>query len=172
MPLSPSFSVSQTGLNPALVIITDDSSGSDILVTSRLITITDSEGNYVVPSGTTGTSIVWPLATNPISIDLLTEDKALSIRVDWLDIGGTSIYDLTQEFCLAQYNKNGFYYLVQNQALSPSIIQDSNYYSNLSQFWINIIGAIQMVEDADDIAASQNCLNRATYFLNNQSIYF
>lgn len=172
MSFTPSFSVAQTGLNPALVVLTDNSSGSDVLIISRKITFTDSAGNTVVPSGTTTSYVSWPLATNPISVNLLTSDAALSIRVDWLNVSGVSIYDETQEYPLERYNKNQFVYLIQQQALNPGIVQDANYYFNLCQYYINIIGGITMVEDADDISGAQNCINRATYMLNNESDFF
>ncbi len=174
MSFSPSIAVGQVGTNPALVVITDNSSGSDVLIISRKITFTNSAGGNPVPSGTTTSFVAWPLATNPISVNLGASnlDAALSIRVDWLNAAGTSIYDFTQEYPLERYNKNFFVYLLQQQALNPSIVQDTNYYSNLSQYYINIIGGIAMVEDADDIAGSQNCINRATYMMQNQSKFF
>lgn len=172
MAFSPSFSIAQVGATPGYVVATDNSSGSDVLIISRKITFTDSQGNTVVPSGTTTTYVPWPLATNPISINLLTEDAALSIRVDWLDAGGNSIYDLTQEYPLTRFNKNNFVYLFQQQALTPGIVQDTNYFSNLATYYVDIVGGIAMVEDADDIANAQNCLNQATYMLNNQQNFF
>lgn len=172
MPFSPSFAVAQTGSNAGYVILTDDSSGSDVLIVGRKITFTDSQGNTVVPTGTSTTYVDWPLATNPISVNLLNQDMALSIRVDWLNSLGASIYDLTEEYPLLRFNKNNFVYLFQQQALKPGIVQDANYYSNLAQYYTNIVGATAMVEDADDIAGSQNCINRATEMLNNQSLYF
>lgn len=174
MAFSPSISVAQTGTNPALVVITDNSSGSDVLIISRKITFTNSAGANPVPSGVTTSYVPWPLATNPISVNLGATylDAALSIRVDWLNAGGTSIYDYTQEYPLLRYNKNFFVYLIQQQALTRNIVQDSNYFSNLCQYYINIVGAIAMVEDADDITGSQNCIERADEMKTNQSKYF
>lgn len=173
MPLSPSFVVSQSAETPASVTFTDDSSGSDVLVVSRRITITDSNGDPVVPSGTVTDYIDWPLATNPLTVtDLLTADIAVNILVEWLDASNIALYEEDADFCLAEFNKQFFYYLIQQQALTPGIVQDANYYSNLCQYWINIIGAIQVVEDAADLSASQNCLNRATNFMTNESLYF
>lgn len=173
MAFSESFTVSQTGLNPDLVILTDDSSGSDVLIVSRRITFTDSQGQTVVPSGTATSYVEWALATNPISVNLYPSlDAALSIKVDWLDASNVVLYTLTQEYPLERVNKNFFVYLLQQQALKPNIVQDTNYYSNLAQYYINIIGGIAMVEDADDLAGSQNCINKATYMMQNQSKYF
>lgn len=172
MPFTPSIAVGQTGADPSLVVITDNSSGSDVLIISRKLTITDSQGNPVVPSGNSGSTITWALATNPVSLTLLSQDAALSIRVDWLNVSGVSLYDYTEEYPLLRYNKNQFVYLIQQQALKPSIVQDKDYWNKLCEYYINIIGGITMVEDADDIAGSQNCINRATTMLNNEAVNF
>lgn len=173
MPLTPSFSVSQSAATPANVTFTDDSSGSDVLVTQRRIYVTDSNGDAVVPSGTSTSYIQWALATNPIEVeDLLTEDLAVSVTVQWLNVSNVVLYDLTQVFCLREFNIQNFIYLVQQQALSPGVVQDTNYFSNLCQYWINIEGANTMVVEAEDLAGSQSCLNRAIQMLNNETFYF
>lgn len=172
MPLVPSFTISQTALSAGVVIFTDTSSGSDVLVISRKITITDSAGNPVVQSGNTGTTITWALATNPYSLDLLTQDMAVQIRVDWLNAAGASIYNSEASYCLPQFNKVFLYYLIQLQSLTYPIIQDTNYWNNVAILWANLTGAINAVEIASDITASQACLDRCTFMANNQSKYF
>lgn len=172
MPYSQNFTVSQTSANPAFVIITDTSTGSDPAIDSRRIYITDSNGNPVVPSGTTTSYILWDLIDNPISLDLLTQDMALNIRVDWLDSTNTVLYTLNNNYCLSEFNKQFLYYLIQLQSLTYNIIQDNNYWGNVGILWTNIIGAINAVEIGNDITASQACLNRATYMAQNQDYYF
>lgn len=172
MPFSPSFTVGQNIETPAYVVFTDDSTGSDVLVISRRIYVTDSQGDPVVPSGTTTDYISWPLATNPLTVNLLTEDTAVNVLVQWLDVSNAMLYEDDDDFCLEEFNNQNFVYLIQQQGLSPSVVQDTTYFSNLCQYYINIIGANTMVEDALDLAGSQNCLNRATNMLNNQTYFF
>lgn len=173
MPFSPAFSVGQALSNPGAVTLTDDSSGSDVLITQRRVYFTDEAGNYIVPSGTSTDYVAWPLATNPITISsLLQVDTSVNILVQWLNVSNVVLYDDDDDFCLRAFNKQQFVYLIQQQALSPGIVQDSNYFSNLCQYWINIQGANTMVEDAADLSGSQNCLNRATEMLQNESKYF
>lgn len=172
MPYSQNFTVSQTSANPAFVIITDTSTGSDPAIDSRRIYITDCNGNAVVPAGTTTTYIDWPLLDNPISLDLLTQDMALNVKVEWLDNATQILYELDNNYCLSEYNKQFLYYLIQLQSLTYNIIQDNNYWGNVGIFWANIIGAINAVEIGDDIFASQTCLNRATLMAQNQAYYF
>ena len=173
MPLSPAFTVSQGAATPANVTFEDTSTGSDAAVTQRRIYITDNDGEVIVPSGTSTDYIAWALGTNPIEVqDLLSNDLAVHIIIQWLDVSNAVLYDDENDFCLREFNIQNFIYLIQNQALTPGIVQDTNYFSNLSQYWINIVGANTMVEDANDLSASQNCLNRATAMLNDQTFYF
>lgn len=166
------FSIAQTPQNPALCIFEDTSTGADAAIVSRLITVVNAAGTYVVPSGNSGNTIVWALATNPYTVTLLTQDTAASVTVDWLDINGAVLYTKTQTYCFSEFNKSFLYYLIQQQAQAYPIIQDTNYWSNVGIFWINIIGAIKAVELADDIAGSQASLDRSTYMQANAQNYF
>jgi len=172
MPFSQNFTVAQTSANPAFVIITDTSTGNDANIDSRRIYITDCNGNYIVPTGTTTNYIEWDLLDNPISLDILTQDTAANVRVDWLDSTNTVLYTLNNNYCFSEYNKQFLYYLIQLQSLTYNVIQDNNYWGNVGTLWVNIIGAINSVEIGDDIFASQTCLNRATFMAQNQANYF
>lgn len=172
MPLTPNFSVSQTAVNPAYVVFTDTSSGSDGDIVSRRIYVTDSDGEPIVPDGVTTTYIAWPLATNPLNVDLLTQDAAVNIRVDWLDAGDSVLYTKNTNYALTQFSQQFLYYLIQLQSQNYNIIQDKNYWSNVGIFWANVIGAIKAVEVGNDIAASQACINRAIFMYDNQTMYF
>ena len=181
MPYSQNFTVAQTPINPAYVIITDTSTPPNDYATynidSRRIYIRDSFGNFIVPDGTTTDYIEWPLLQNPISLNILTQDFAVNIQVEWRDSTVTPptnpvLYSLDNNYCFSEYNKQFLYYLIQLQAHNYNIIQDNNYWGNVGIFWANIIGAINAVETGDDIAASQACLSRATFMAQNQSIYF
>lgn len=173
MPLSPAFTVSQSAATPADVTFEDTSTGSDVAITQRRIYVTDNNGDAVVPTGTSTSYIAWAYATNPLAVsDLLTEDLAVTIVVQWLNVSNTVLYSSSEVFCLRQFNIQEFISLIQDQALSPSVVQDTNYFSNLCQYWVNITGANVMVENAEDLSGSQNCLNRATEMLTNETKYF
>lgn len=174
MPLSVSFSISQSALTPGAITATDTSTGSDPSVTQRRIFFQTSQGQYITTSGVSSSSAYeqWAYADSSETWDILDEDSALAITVQWLDVNNTILYTLTQLYCLAEYNKQFFYYLVQQQAITPSILQDTNYAANMATYWMNITAAIQAVEIGADISASQNCLNRATNMMQNQNYYF
>lgn len=172
MPLSPAFSISQTALNTRLAIATDTSTGSDVAITGRRITFTTNSNTTLVVSGTTTSYNLWALVDTTASFNILPQDYALSILVQWVNVSGTVLYSSIQSYCLAYNNKQNFYYLIQQQALTPNIVQDANYYSNLAIYWANIIGAEQAIEIGNDLSASQNCLDRATEMLTNEAKYF
>lgn len=172
MPISPAFIASQDPSNAAYVVLEDTSSGSDGSISSRRVYITNSAGTYLVPSGTTTDYVVWAYSDDSISLNILTEDTAVNIRVDWLSSGGTVLYTLTQQFCLDMYSKLFFYQLVQMQGVTPSIPQDANYSANMALFWTNVEGAEQAIILAQDLAASQNLLNQCTQMRQKQSLYF
>lgn len=170
--LTPAFSCAQSAIAPAEILLTDVSTGSDINIVYRRVYVQTSAGVYLVQSGTTTDYNPWSYADATVLLNLLSTDQACAITVQWLDITNTVLYTLTQEFCFPQYNKQFFYYLIQMQALKPSILQDQNYFASISKYWALIIGAVNAVEIGADIAASQNCLNMATDMKNNQNIYF
>lgn len=173
MAFSPAFTVSQSAATPANVTLTDTSTGSDVSITQRRVYITDNNGNYLVPSGTSTDYIQWAYATNPLLIeDLLTQDQAVTILVQWLDSGDNVLYSASNYYCLREFNKQNFISIIQAQALSPGIVQDTTYFGNLCEYWINITGANVLVEDAGDLSGSQNCLNRATNIANNDTYFF
>lgn len=172
MPIVPAFTISQSSIAPSNVTATDTSTGSDVSITSRRIFFQTTLGTYLVETGTSTQYESWAYADSSDTWNILTTDQALSITVQWLDVSNNILYTLTQVFCLAAYNKQFFYYLGQQQALTPGIIQDSNYFSNMATYWMLITGAIQAIEIGADVASSQNCLNAATQMMQNQSYYF
>lgn len=172
MSFTPSFSVLQSPQDPALLFFQDTSTGSDIAITSRRIYIQGWDGNFIVPNGVTTDYIVWPLSSIEFTTNVFTQDTAANVRVEWLDSSDTVLYSVNSNYCFSEYNKQFFYYLIQQQSLTYNVIQDGNYFGNLSNYWINIVSGINSVVIGNDIYASQVCLNRATNMMNNQSYFF
>lgn len=164
--------MSQSGLDPSTVTVQDNSSGSDGAITSRRIFFQTPQATYLVTSGTITDYMVWAYADAEESFSILQQDYSVALTVQWLNVGGTVLYTLTQVYCFPQYNKNFYYYLWQQQALTYQIIADGTYFNAVATYWQNIIGAMKAVEYGADIAASQACLDRATYMMQNQSTFF
>jgi len=171
MAFAESFSVSQSALTPSVVTVTDTSTGTDGAITQRRVYVSTEDGTYLTGDGTVDYD-VWAFADASTNLDILDENTAASIRVDWLSSANVILYTLTNQYCLPQYAKNFAYYLVQMQANTVTVVQDSTYFSNLAQFWTNLRGAINAIEVSDDLSASQNCLNRCTEMETNQAKYF
>ena len=172
MSSSPAFTISQTPTNPALVIAEDTSAGVDALIVSRRITFTTYSGSTIVPTGTSTSYVSWPLVTNPITINLLQQDTACNVLVEWLGVTDNVLYSTSQTYCFAEFNQSYLYYLIAQQAQAYPIIQDTNYWSNVGIFWTNIIGAQKAVEIGGDISSSQASLDRATYMQTKAQLFF
>lgn len=173
MPFTPNFSMSQSFGTPSVVTATDTSTGSDGSIASRRITLTTYNGNTLVPAGTTTSFVAWPLLTNPISIDALDKDYALSIRVDWLAVDGTTVlYTKTQLYQFSMYNEEFYYSLTSRQSSVPSIIMDNVYYMNKLKLRVDLDSAQQAVFYGEDISSAQYCLDAGTELRLNQNKYF
>jgi len=172
MPYVQNFSISQSPLNPALIIAENTSTGTDAAITQLRIYFQTTAGTYLVESGVTTTYNAWALANLSDEFDVLTSDFALSIKVDWLNVSNVVLYTKTVNYCLAFYNKGFMYYLTSNEAITPNIVQDTNYYNNKAKFWTSIVSAVNAVEYGDDIAASQKQLDVGTEMRLNQAKYF
>lgn len=175
MPLVPNFSTSQTAGSPSVINIQDTSTGSDGAVTQRRVYLVDWQGNYVVPSGTTTSYVQWPLAQTSISIDCLSEDMALSITVEWLNVSNVALYNKTEMVGFTLYNESFYYSLTQAQAAASTpttILQDTTFLKNKSNLRLFIDSGDQAVTLASDIVSAQQCYNLASNLTNNQDFYF
>lgn len=171
MPLTPAFTVSQSGLTPNSVSVQDTSTGADAAITGRRIYISQADGTYLTGNGTL-TYTVWLLANTSITLAILTEDIGANIRVDWIDVNGAILYTLNNNYPLPEFNQQFTYSLVQQQGLTPGIYQDTNYKGNLAELWVNIVAGINAVTYGNDIAAAQVCFSRATYMRLNENLFF
>ena len=172
MPIVPAIVVSQSGLTPTSVTVEDTSTGSNVAITSRRIYFETNQGTFLVVSGTTTNYEVWPLANSSQTWNLLPTDHAVNITVDWLDVDGAIVNTLNGLYCLRQNNKNFVVYLGQLQAITPNILQDPIYAANLATYWAYVEYANSMVEWGADISNSQNLLDKATYMMQKEAIFF
>lgn len=171
MAISPSFTVSQSGLTPGSFTVTDTSTGDYDTIVARRVYVIDAFGNYLTGNGTINYDS-WALANASITLNVLTEDLGVNILVEWIDVVNAIVDSLNNNYPLPEFNQQFLYYLVQQQGLTPGIYQDTNYSGNIAVFWTNIIAGINAVVYGNDIAACQNCFSRATQMRLNQSLYF
>lgn len=167
MPLVPNFTIAPTS-NPAALLLTDTSTGSDGAITDRKILLYNSAGNLVVAS------IDWPIADAAITISPLTADIALNVQVNWDNSGGTPLYTKSQLFAATQFAEQFYYTLTQEQAATTNlnILTDFPYFTNKSMLRTLIDSAVQAIEVGADIFSAQFCISLYQQLLNNPNNYF
>jgi len=172
MPLTPSFTVSQTVGLPSVITLTDNSTGSDASVFQRVVFIQKNDGTYLVPTGTSTNYIVWSYANPTIAIDVLKKDMALQVTVQWQSSISTVLYTTNSLNLFTLYLKTFFYSLTQYQASNKSITQNNNFYGNKSKLWGYIKGAETAIQLASDISGAQNELDAATQMITSEKMFF
>ncbi len=172
MALTVNFTPSQVIGVPNSVYLTDGTTGTDAAVTARRVYITNVQGDYLVASGTTSDYTVWALVDSTKSIACLTEDTAVLIRVDWVNVSGTVLYTKSKYYPCRLYNLQESFYLTQTLTSSPNNIQDTNWFLNKMTLRVNIDDSVQAIEIGGNQGISQAALNRATQMTNNENLYF
>lgn len=172
MSFSPSFSVQQNSGTPNIIVVSDTSTGSDVSISKRRIYLLQANGTYLVPSSVSTDYIDWSLADATKSLDVLTQDTALQITVQWLDASNVVLYTVTTAFGFSAYGETFYYNLTQLQQANPKIISDSVFYQSKMMLRVELDSAAQAISFAGDINSAQQCFNRANNFIINQNYYF
>jgi len=172
MPLSPNFTASQNSGTPNLIFLTDTSTGSDVTITKRRIYLLQSDGTYLVPTGTTTNYIEWALVDTTISLNVLIQDTALSITVQWLSAANVVVANKTTSFAFTAYNETFYYGLTESQVANANLTASTNWYQTKMILRVELDSAYQAISFASDIFSAQAALNRATFISTNQSYFF
>lgn len=178
MPFSPNFSATQSGGTPSIFTLTDTSTGTDTTITQRRIYLLKADGTYLVPTGTLTNYILWSITNTttrtPLTIDLnvLSEDTALSITVQWLNVSNVVVESKTISFAFTAYNEAFYYGLSEQQVSNPAFASSTDWYENKMKLRVELDSAQQAIQFASDIFTAQSALNRATYLANNSNFFF
>jgi len=170
MPFTPNYSVSQTSALNTL-LFTDTSSGTFPAVTARRIYLNKIDNSTLVPSGTTTTYIDWPIISgigDTLTVNVLQKDYSLNIVVNWIS-GTTDTKAAVNTF--TGYTNLALYQLIQKVSATPSILNDTNFYSNLEKCYTELDNANQAQVYFDQYS-SQAALDRAYQLLSHQNLYF
>lgn len=168
------FSTSESLGTPSNITFTDTSQGVDNTLTVRKIYVRLANGSYVLSGGaetTTRTAIDWNINDVSTTLTLISQSTTASVQVDWL-AGSTIVYTKTALQTWDLYDYLFGLELIQSQTATPSIIQDSSYYSSFFQFITNIWNAETANTYGNDLYSSQASLNRNQYLINNSDLFF
>lgn len=163
------YSVSQ-GLDPTSFTLTDTSTGSDPNLVTRVISLYQADGSLLG-----GSTISWPYSDGSTKVltGYLARDLALNIIVDWTSsspIPG-STYTKSAYYGFVGNTNNFIYNLIQDIAAQPSILNDTDFYNNLSKLQTEVDSCALAITFAD-LFNAQSALDRAYYIMTNQQFYF
>ena len=172
MAISPSFTASQNSGTPSIISLQDTSTGTDVTIAKRRVYLLQSDGTYLVPTGTTTNYIDWSIADISISLNVLVQDTALSITVQWLTSSNVLVANKTTSFAFTAYNETFYYGLTESQVANANLTASTNWYQTKMILRVELDSAYQAISFASDIFSAQAALNRATYITTNQSFFF
>jgi len=172
MPFIPNFTASQYSGTPSIITLNDTSVGSDVTIASRRVYLLQANGTFLVPAGTTTDYIVWDLVDTSIDLDVLSQDSALSITVQWMSGINTVVTSKTISFAFTAYNETFYYGLTESQVANSNLSASTNWYQSKLVLRVELDSADQSITFASDIYSAQAALNRATYISTNQAYFF
>ena len=137
-----------------------------------------SNGTYLVPTGTLTDYSDWAITNTTtrapltINLDVLTQDTALSITVEWLTAANTVMGSVTTSYAFTAYNETFYYGLTESQVANANLTASTNWYQTKMILRVELDSAYQAISFASDIFSAQAALNRATFISTNQSYFF
>lgn len=165
MPLTPHISIIPSN-DPSIAGLLDDSTGSDVAITGRIIYIYSPDGTLFTPATS------WAIANSSILLYILSNDQSLNIRVDWVNVSGTVLYTYSLINAFVKYEQQFIYQLTQDQTANPSIAQDTNFYQNKLQLLCEVLSAQNAIDIGHDQFAASLCIARGTNLIQNENYYF
>lgn len=158
---------------PQQITLIDTSSSPDPGLTSRRAAFKLANGNWLTTAGesTTIAYETWPIADASLTLTLLSRSTAIDISVEWLT-GSTATGMDTVATAFVEFDYLFAYSLIGDQTSDPGIVQDANYYSNFSQYIVNLFCAETAVSVGSDIYSSQSAMNRNFQMETNENMYF
>lgn len=173
MPLTPNFSSSESLSSNNLITFTDTSTGTDVGLTSRRISILLANGNYLTTAGESATIAyeTWAIGDTSVELNLLTKSTTSVVTVDWLT-GSAVTYTKTilMEWDLFDYCF--LFGLLSAQTSYPARTSNSDYWQNSFKMITNLFQSEQATELMEDIYSSQASLDRNFYMISNQNNFF
>lgn len=177
MAFTGTFTVTQTSDLTSFVVNDTSSYSSEGTGTfsGRKIYIYKIDGTTLVPTGTTTTYVSFPFSSgNSITITgVLNTDYALLINVVWESLSPQpgSDYDAQDVFGFLNYLKQFLKGQISTLSDDPSILNDTNWYTDMFKLQVEIDNAEEAVSDGQQYSA-QSAINRGLYLKNNSQFFF
>jgi len=172
MSFIPNFEAKQYSGTPSNITLIDTSTGSDVTITKRRVYLLQANGTFLVPQGTTTDYINWSIADSEITLDVLTQDSALSVTVQWLTSTNVVVTSLTQSFAFTAYNDTFYYGLSQSLVGNSNLSASTDWFGWMMDLRVQLDSAKQAITFASDIYTAQAALNRATFISTNSAYFF
>lgn len=171
--MTPNFSSSESLAFPEQITLVDTSTSPTPGLTSRRVAFRLANGNWLTTAGESSTIAyeAWAIGDVSLTLSLLSRSTTINITVDWMT-NSTVTETKTILTCFALFDYLFAYDLIGDQTSSPDIVQDANYYSNFSQFIVNLFCAETAVSTGDDLYSSQACLDRNYFLIQNEQNAF
>lgn len=170
MALSPAFTINSvnTGgtVDPTAIILQDTSTGSDGAIASRQILLYTVQNALLVPA------IPWALATNPITVNPLSQDIGLNVVVNWLDGSGNVLYTTSLIQAFTGYGEQFYYTLIQTESASPGILQDVNYQNYKANLRNYLDSAVQSIFIGQSLGNAEAMILKEAYLVKNSNLYY
>lgn len=161
---------SSQGADAGSFTLTDTSTGSDVNLTGRTISLYKTDGSLLVPV------ITWAIANSTYDLtDVLAKDYSLLIKVEWASsspLGSPSTYTKEIITTFVEYTQDFKYGLIQQwSSANPPIQQKSAYWQNMMRLIVDISNAIEATNYSNQYSA-QAALDDAFYLQQNANKFF
>jgi len=167
------FSVSQ-GVDSTSFVLTDQSTGSDSNAVSRRVVCTLNDGTTLVnPDAGNSAYTPFPFSDGAtITMYVLPIDYSIAVELQYVDVNGTALYSLSQNYCFTGNDEDFDYSLTQQLVGNQSLLQDTNYVTNRFAFRTLIDAATQATVIGNSINSSQFLLDLAQVYVQNEPNFF
>lgn len=172
MPFTPSFSTAQVLGEPSEIVATDTSQGADAAIVARRLYVQIANGDYLVEEGVSTEWNAWALADTSATFDILSKDYGVLLTCQWVGVSGQILYAVQQYAGFTCYNEMFSDQLVEALSGNPLLINDNNFWVNLSKLRDCIDSGNQSIERFSNLYATQQCYDRGTELRLSSQYYF
>lgn len=167
MSFNSNFSISVTS-DPSQITLTDTSTGSDVNLTGRTISIFKTDNSLLYTGA-------WPTSQSSITINPLDKDYALNISVVWASsspLPPPSTYTKAIIYPFVGYGQQYSNTLLQFLATNQQMVNDHSWYMNFTILLLEIQNAQNAINVGANLGNSQAAILRYQLLLNNANDFF